>query len=221
MKIRFFLCSLFIFMTFIGWNLAASPDLSSLKEGDLVFQSSRTHQSLAIFFASASPYTHVGIVRKSNEKWVVAEASSTVKETPLADWIRNGIGQRVAIYRNVHVTQVQIKAMLRDVERFYGKKYDIFFSFDNDEIYCSELPYLAYKKQGISIGKVEKNADLYMNNSVVKSLIKERMGRYPACKANGIAGDKCYDYILQQYLITPASIARDPHFKKIFSNYPL
>jgi hypothetical protein len=46
----------------------------------------------------------------------------------------------------------------------YGKPYDIFFSFNNDAIYCSELPYLAYRAAGISIGKIQKGADLHVDN---------------------------------------------------------
>jgi hypothetical protein len=46
----------------------------------------------------------------------------------------------------------------------YGKPYDIFFSFNNDAIYCGELPYLAYRAAGISIGKIQKVADLHVDN---------------------------------------------------------
>jgi hypothetical protein len=33
--------------------------------------------------------------------------------------------------------------------------------------------------------------------------------------------EQCYKYILDQDLVTPASIANDGKFKKIYSNYPL
>jgi hypothetical protein len=31
---------------------------------------------------------------------------------------------------------------------------------------------------------------------------------------------KCYDYILNQSVVTPASIAKDTQFQKIYSNFP-
>lgn len=221
MKKRIFFGLIVLFIAFVGWNLSASPDVNALKEGDMVFQTTHTSQSMAILVASTSPYTHVGMLRKRADKWVVVEASATVKETPWQDWLAQGVGQRVAIYRDSSLSAEKISAILAEAEKYYGKKYDIFFSFDNDELYCSELPYLAFKSQGITIGKVQKIAELNVKNDAVQSLIKERIGKNPVCKTKGLDANACYDYVLEQSLITPASIAKDAQFQKVFSNYPL
>lgn len=220
MKKRFFFGILLTTLAWMGWNVAAVPDMSMVREGDLVFQTTRTSQSTAIVAASLSPYTHVGMVRERDGRLVVAEALATVRETPLDDWIAHGVGQRVAIYRHKTLNKEQLQAIALHAQRYYGKKYDLFFSFDNDEIYCSELPYLAYQHAGLTLGKVEKIADLYIGNPAVKGLIKERMAHYPACKIQHLNEHDCYAYILKQTLVTPASIARDSQLKLVFSNYP-
>src|SRR4051794_28028140 len=97
----------------------------------------------------------MGIIKHSGGEIVVIEASDHVKETPLQVWINRGVFKRIAIYRDSDLTQDQIGKALAFAKTLYGKPYDIFFSFNNDAIYCSELPYLAFQAAGVSIGKVQ------------------------------------------------------------------
>jgi hypothetical protein len=143
-----------------------------------------------------------------------------VKETPLRDWIGRGLFKRVAIYRDPDLSPEQAKLVLAAAREFYGKPYDIFFSFNNDAIYCSELPYLSYKAAGIQIGKVQKVSDLHVDNFLVRRLIRQRWRRDPECVGKGYNFEQCYQHILDQDLVTPASIANDGKFKRIYSNYP-
>jgi hypothetical protein len=98
----------------------------------------------------------MGIVKNNGKTLEVIEATRTAKETPLRDWIGHGLLKRAAIYRDPDLTPEQAKQILAAARALYGKPYDIFFSFNNDAIYCSELPYLSYKAAGISIGKSRK-----------------------------------------------------------------
>ncbi|MES2934380.1 MAG: hypothetical protein V4805_12935, partial [Pseudomonadota bacterium] len=50
---------------------------TSLKDGDLIFQKSRSSQSLAVQRATGSPYSHMGIVFMRAGKPMVFEASAT------------------------------------------------------------------------------------------------------------------------------------------------
>ena len=212
-----------VFLGFAAAALYATANVSypPLQDGDLIFQTSTSGQSSAILFATANFYTHMGIIKNDGKNAVVIEAAATVRETALADWVSRGVFRRVAIFRDVSLTPEQAKRVLSSAEGFYGKPYDIFFSLENDAIYCSELPYLAYKAAGIAIGKLQKISDLNIDNFLVKRLIARRWQRHAECALRQYDFEKCYNYILNQDVVTPASIANDNQFKKIYSNYPL
>ena len=63
---------------------------NELKDGDLIFQTSRSSQSKAIQLATNSKYSHCGIVFKEGDSFYVFEAVQPVKRTPLAEWIARG-----------------------------------------------------------------------------------------------------------------------------------
>ncbi len=191
-----------------------------LNDGDLIFQTSTSNQSMAILVATAHPFTHMGIIKHHGDHIVVIEAAAKVKDTPLRDWINRGVLKRFAIYRDPELTPEQAKIVISSARALYGKPYDIFFSFNNDAIYCSELPYMAFKKAGISIGRIQKVSQLHFDNVFVKKLIKQRWRRDHECKIKNYDFEKCYEYILNQNIVTPASIAKDRQFREIYSNYP-
>ena len=198
----------------------ANGDFPPLQDGDLVFQTSTSSQSSAILIATADPYSHMGIVKNDGKAIKVVEAAGTVKETALQEWINRGLLKRVAVYRDPDLTQEQAKRILAAARELYGKPYDIFFSFNNDAIYCSELPYLAYRAAGLSVGKIQKVSSLHFDNFFVRKLIQQRWQHDSECTSRQFDFEQCYKYILDQDLITPASIANDGKFKKIYSNYP-
>ncbi|WP_337268183.1 YiiX/YebB-like N1pC/P60 family cysteine hydrolase [Oryzifoliimicrobium ureilyticus] len=204
--------------TFFALADSAYPPLH---DGDLIFQTSTSSQSSAIIFASGSAFSHMGIIKNNNGELSVIEAAATVRETPLKDWIKRGLLKRTAIYRDPRLTPDKARELLSFARKLYGKPYDIFFSFNNDAIYCSELPYLAYQTIGLPIGTVQKVGDLNVNNVVVRKLFQSRWERDIECKERGFDFQQCYDYVLNQKLITPASIAGDSNLKMIYSNYPL
>lgn len=204
------------------WLYLTRPDFSEIKlqDGDLVFQTSTSNQSLAILTATASLYTHMGIVRAGHNGFVVLEAAGTVRETPLKDWARRGVMQRIAVYRHPNMPKETAETILVTAGSYKGKPYDPFFSFKNDAIYCSELPYLAYKQAGMAIGKVQRLSELHFDNMLVRQLIKKRWKRHEECLTRHFGLKECYDYLLSQELITPDSIAKDASLVKVYSNYP-
>jgi Permuted papain-like amidase enzyme, YaeF/YiiX, C92 family len=210
----------FILIAGAFYATSAEVEFPQLKDGDLIFQTSTSSQSSAIFVATANSFTHMGIIKQNPGGFVVVEASSTVKETPLRSWVNRGLLNRVAVYRHASLTREQSSAILTAARKFYGQPYDIFFSFDNGAIYCSELPLLAYAEAGISIGKIQKIAELNFDNMVVKKIIEQRWQRHAECKAKNYGFEQCFDHLLNQDLVTPASIAEDSQFDLVFSNYP-
>lgn len=200
----------------------SAKDLPLLKNGDIVFQTSRSSQSSAILLASMSAYSHMGIVEiHSDGTPFVVEAVGPVKSTPLNDWIKRGLGGRLAIKRLGTLSSNQAQSVLQAAHHYDGLPYDLFFMSTTNEIYCSELISLAFKNAAdITLGKTQKAKELYLDNFAAKRLIAKRWQKHPLCQSTGTATfEACYAQILEQELVTPHSIFNDPKLELIFSNY--
>lgn len=199
----------------------SAQELPPLKSGDIVFQYSGSSQSLPILLATRSPYTHMGIVDldRAGGPYVI-EAGARVTLTPLAAWIDDGSGL-VTVKRFDGLKPLQIASILAAAYRRLGKLYDIFFLDGEDQIYCSELVQLAYRDgAGVELGTVERVADLDIDYAPVRRLIESRWRRNPLCMdGKAPTFEDCYAAILQQTLISPASIARDPRLTMVFTNF--
>ncbi|MCH9807933.1 MAG: peptidoglycan peptidase [Alphaproteobacteria bacterium] len=205
----------------LSWTSVTSGDLPALKNGDIIFQTIQSSQTAAIGVATRSPFTHVGIIKLINGKPFVVEAVGPVREVSLDAWIKQGIGGRIAIKRLSNLTADQARRVLSAARKYYGRPYDFFFLFDKESIYCSELVYYAFRDgMKLTLGKVEKLKELSMDNSIVRSLVKERWKRYPPCSRIGDY-EKCFRVVLEQELVSPASIAEDPKLETVYSNYKL
>ena len=193
--------------------------LPPLRDGDLVFQTIRTGQSLAINFATLSPYTHVGIVKMEGTSPVVVEAVGPVREIPLDAWIKQGVGDRFAVARMKGLSKQQAASALAAARGYFGRPYDFYFLSGDDEIYCSELVYKAFRDgPDIALGKEQKVGDLFVRNFAVRALIEQRWQTYPPC--NGVKDfNACYDRVMAQPLVSPASVYADSKLERIYSNY--
>lgn len=152
-----------------------------LKEGDLIFQTSRSSQSKAIQLATKSKYSHCGIVFKEGDSFYVFEAVQPVKRTPLAQWIARGEKGEYVVKRLKNAQQTLTPEVLQKMKEigkgFYGKNYDLAFEWTDEKIYCSELIWKIYKRAaGIEIGNLEKLRDFDLSSDQVKRKMKERYG---------------------------------------------
>lgn len=199
-------------------TFARASFLPELRNGDIVFQTSGSGQSLAIFLASGSPYTHTGIVKLTDVGPAVIEAVGPVRETPLEDWIGQGDGKRLAVMRVRGLSDDQAKDVFNSARAYYGRPYDPYFTFGMDRVYCSELVWQAFKDAGILLGRVEKIGALNLDNAPVRNLVKRRWQNYPPC-GDVDSFETCWDIMLDQPLITPVAIARDERLDLVYSNY--
>lgn len=154
---------------------------NELKDGDLIFQTSRSSQSKAIQLATNSQYSHCGIVFKEGNSFYVFEAVQPVKRTPLAEWIARGEKGEFVVKRLKNAEQTLTPDVIQKMKEigkgFYGKNYDSAFEWSDEKIYCSELIWKIYKRAtGIEIGNLEKLGDFDLSSKVVKQKIKERYG---------------------------------------------
>lgn len=137
------------------------------KEGDIVFQISKSKQAPFVQLATGSIYSHCGIVVKKNMHFYVLEASNTVKLTPLAVWIDRG---RFSLCTIKSVFNHPIKISYK---KYLGQKYDTAFKFNNGKMYCSELVYEIYKNQfGIELCKPRKVSEYHLLG--LNKLLKKR-----------------------------------------------
>ncbi|MDY0008789.1 MAG: YiiX/YebB-like N1pC/P60 family cysteine hydrolase [Bdellovibrionales bacterium] len=209
------------FYIWFSLSWARVEKLPPLQNGDVVFNTSTSRQSLAVGLATRSFLTHVGFIRMQGGVPHVIEASATTREIPLAAWIDTGIGGRILVMRPAALTPAQFTAAARFGEKHFGKPYDIFFAPGHDRFYCSELVHDAYAAAGVSLGRVEKLRDLHLTSAPVRTLIGERWARHPQCKdgraANAAA---CLALIEKLDIVMPVSIADDAALQTIYSNYP-
>lgn len=121
-------------------------DLSTLREGDILFIETTSFQSKFIKLGMLSIWSHCGIAVDTPEGIQIMEADTTVRILPVEKFIDKSVGKKYIIKRP---EQQLTKPINKD--KWLGKWYDLKFSFDNDEVYCSELVWLIYKDQGIEL----------------------------------------------------------------------
>ena len=203
------IASLYGIYKYIDWATLKmyQGDNSELKNGDIIFQTSKSSQSRAIQIASKSIYSHVGIIYTNDNEHYVFEASSKVKLTPLDKWINNGVDGKYVVKRikdsEKILTQNTLKNMKSVGENFKGKNYDKYFNWSDNELYCSELVWKIYKKAvKIELGKLEKISDLNLNKEVIDQLNIRYKGKVP----------------YNELLITPAQIFNSDKLITIYNN---
>ena len=152
-----------------------------VREGDLIFQTSRSAQSLAVQQATGSVYSHMGMVLLQQGKPHVLEASKTVRFTPLADWIAQGEGTRYVLKRLRDADQRLSPAAVRKLHAaatlLIGKSYDLVFAWSDQQMYCSELVWKIYDRAlGIRVGTLQKVRDFSLTSLEVQARMRERYG---------------------------------------------
>jgi hypothetical protein len=164
-------------LLFVGFDLRAEP----VHDGDLIFQTSRSAQSLAIQQATHSTYSHMGIIFHVKGKPYVMEAIKTVQYTPLEAWAARGEGGRYVVKRirdaDRLLTPEVISRLRHESKKLMGKSYDFAFGWSDKKIYCSELVWKIYDRAlGMEIGRPQKLRDFDLSHPLVKMKIKERYG---------------------------------------------
>jgi len=163
--------------------LACGDSLADqLRDGDIIFHTSRSAQSIAIQKATHSKYSHMGIVFIRDGNPYVYEAIKTVQYTSLKKWVARGDGGHYVIKRLRDADRVltpEAVAKLRQVAaKFQGKPYDPTFEWSDSRIYCSELVWKIYDRGlGLPVGRLQKLSDFDLSDPIVKSKMKERYGK--------------------------------------------
>lgn len=153
----------------------------SLMDGDLVFQTSRSSQSVAVQRATGSTYSHMGMVVLQGGQPLVLEAVATVRTTPLARWVARGEGGHYVVKRlrdaPTRLTPAAVQRLRSAANAMAGRPYDLAFGWSDDHIYCSELVWKAYDRAlGVQIGSLQKVRDFNLGDPAVRAKLRERYG---------------------------------------------
>lgn len=151
-------------------------------DGDIIFQTSQTGQSYAIQLATHSIYSHCGLLFKDDNQWYVYEAIQPVVKTPVNEWIARGDSGIYVVKRLKNadslLTKNALVKMRKSVNGNMGKDYDLWFGWDDDRIYCSELVWKAYRDAtGLEVGKLKKMGEFDLTHPAVQKIMKQRYGK--------------------------------------------
>lgn len=199
---------------------AHAQAFSDFRNGDLVFQTTRSKQSYAIMWASKSVYSHVGLIERQGNAVYVLEAVGRVSRTPLATWLAHGRMRRFTVYRDPRLAADQQANLVQAARQYLGRPYDLYFTSGNRAIYCSELVALAYQALHVPVGRWQKVSELDVDNPLVRKLVRSRWRQHPKCQKMQ-AFEDCWRHLQQDELITPAQLAEDARLQRVYSNYPL
>jgi hypothetical protein len=179
---------------------ATAPLATTLHEGDLIFHTSLSAQSQAIQLATHSPYSHCGLLYKTNGAWQVFEAVQPVKLTPLARWVARGQGQHFVVKRlrdaGTALTPSALARLRAAGQPMLGHSYDLAFEWSDERIYCSELIWKVYDR-GLhrQLGQLQQLRDFDLSHPAVQAKLRERYGA---------------QLPLSEPVISPASIFSSP-----------
>lgn len=162
----------------------------TLKEGDVIFQTSQSEQAPYIAYATFSNKTHCGIIIEKNSKLYVLETLNVIKLTPLDVFIERGL------FKSYWVKRYTDKAVKIKYKQYLGIPYDLAFRFDNKKFYCSELVYEIYKTQ-LNVELCKPNKLSSYNLLGIKDIAKRR-------KMN-----------LEQYVVAPSDLYDSKLLKKL------
>lgn len=190
-----------LLLLFLSCSASFAAEISDVvQDGDIIFHTSRSTQSVAIQRATKSPYSHMGIIFRRGEKPFVLEAVYTVKFTPLSEWIARGVNGHYVVKRltdaSTRLTRPAMERLVDQAQSMRGKPYDLAFEWTDDRFYCSELVWKIYKRAlGIELGALQRLRDFDLSDPIVSVKVRERYGkRIP----------------LDERVISPAAIFESP-----------
>lgn len=177
MKINLLIC----FFFYLSLSACSQPiNKDKLQNGDLIFQTSQSGQSKAIQLATGSKYSHVGVIYLESGKPYVLEAVQPVKKTPIDEWIARGDDGHYLVKRledNSEIIHKSPDKLIKSFNSYAGKNYDIYFSWSDEELYCSELVWKIYSEGfNVKLCELRKLKSFDLTSSVVKKTMAQRYG---------------------------------------------
>ena len=171
---------------------------SLLREGDIVFQQTGGEQGRAVQVATGSPWTHVGVLFKEQDRWMVYEAVGPVLTTPFDEWAAHSADGHWVAKRWVDAENQAPNALRSALKkagaRFNGLPYDSEFRWGDERIYCSELVWKMYAEgAGVRLCEPKPMRDHALGAPAVQQVMRERYGSTPPLDEPMIAPGALFD----------------------------
>lgn len=187
----------------IACGAANASKPPTVRSGDVVFQISKSRQTIPIQRATGSSWSHCGVVFVIDSAPVVCEAVGPVKFTPLDEWIEDGVGQEYAVMRlrpEFALTRDSMVLMRRAADRFLGRPYDHLYAWSDAKLYCSELVHKVYRAAGVKIGMPRALRAFGIADPVVRAALAGKYGKAIP---------------LDEPMIAPGDLFRDARFIEV------
>ncbi|MBA3682830.1 MAG: YiiX family permuted papain-like enzyme [Bacteroidetes bacterium] len=154
---------------------------SQHKDGDIIFIVNPSGQGKAIQLATKSKYTHVGVIFFEEGKEYVYHAVEPVMRSSLSGFKSMSLDGSYEIMRlkdQSVLTKEVVAKMLADAKSKLGIHYDMGFSWDDKELYCSEFVWKIYHKAlNITVGDLKPLKEFDLTHPAVKQKMEERYGK--------------------------------------------
>jgi hypothetical protein len=166
----------------IAFNLVHAGE--PFRDGDLIFIENPRGQGKAIQLATGSKYTHVGIVFIENGVPMVYHAVEPVSRNTVREFVAmsaNGRYETRRLKDQSLLSREIVSLMQQEARSKLGLHYDLAFSWDDGELYCSEFVWKLYEKAlSIRIGEPRPLRTFDLSDPRVKSIMEQRYnGRIP------------------------------------------
>jgi hypothetical protein len=168
----------FLFLILLFYS--CSSQNGKLKDGDIIFIVNPSGQGKAIQLATKSKFTHVGIIFYENGKPMVYHAVQPVSVSSLEEFRDMSAEGKYEVRRlkdRTVLTKENVSSMLAKAKSQVGMNYDIFFAWDDEEMYCSEYVWKIFNKfTKLEIGKLRPLKDFDLSSPKVKEIMARRYG---------------------------------------------
>jgi hypothetical protein len=157
--------------------------LPPVMEGDILLQIDTSEQCMAFGKATKSKYNNMAMIfiRPHDKMYMVLEAKDSVHVMPLTEWVNSGQGQHVVLMRlknsNMFLTDKKTDVLKKGMKMLKGKPNDHYFSWSDDEIYCSEMVWKIYHYAlKIDLTTPRKLTDFDLSGNLIKQQMKNKYG---------------------------------------------
>lgn len=201
-----YLLSLLLLTFLVTGTATAEPQLF---DGDIVFQTYPSSQTLALQLATGSDYTHVGVIflneQGEPEVW---EAAGPVRVTPFNKWISRDEERHYVIKRLVEFDTVLVDSVIDSMQTvgqsMMGRPYDWHFNWSDDKLYCSEYVWKLYEQTlGLELCELHAMREYNLDHPLIKQKLKERYGDDVPLDEPVVAPSDLFDSELLQTVFVP------------------
>ena len=104
-----------------------------------------------------------------------------------------------------------VRRLRGELQKCIGRPYDPYFSWDDAQLYCSELVWKSYQRAlSVELCRPQRMADLNYTAPKVEKLIAERFHSLP--------GDARWNEILREKVVTPVALLKSEELVTVYDS---